>query len=238
MALLLASLFFYAWGETIYVVLMLFSITTNYFYGLWIHNAQQKDKSGKPIVVLSIITNFGMLAFFKYANFFVYNLNIFLSFIGIVPVSLSSIHLPIGISFFTFQAISYIIDLYRKDATVQKNPINIALYISLFPQLIAGPIIRYHDVAKQIMTRSTRVDDFAYGIKTVHYRFREKSIDCQYRRKSGRSCFFAIPSYSSCPSRMARHHFLYDSDLFRLFRIFGYGDRFGANVWISFSRKF
>lgn len=165
MALLLASLFFYAWGETIYVVLMLFSITTNYFYGLWIHNAQQKDKSGRPIVVFSIITNFGMLAFFKYANFFADNLNLFLSLIGLSPVSLSSIHLPIGISFFTFQAISYTIDLYRKDAFLQKNPINIALYISLFPQLIAGPIIRYHDVAGQIINRSTRMDDLVYGVK-------------------------------------------------------------------------
>jgi len=165
LALLLASLFFYAWGETIYVVLMLFSIATNYAYGLWIHNAQQKDKSGKPIVVLSIITNFGMLAFFKYANFFADNLNLFLSLIELSPVRLSSVHLPIGISFFTFQAISYTIDLYRKDATVQKNPINIALYISLFPQLIAGPIIRYHDVAGQIINRSTRMDDFVYGVK-------------------------------------------------------------------------
>lgn len=163
--LLGASLLFYTWGENIYVLLMLCSILINYVFGLCIDRAQQQGGKGKGALVGAIAANLGLLIFFKYANFFAANLNLLLTKAHLDPVDFPSIHLPIGISFFTFQAMSYVIDLYRRESEVQKNPINIALYISLFPQLIAGPIVRYHDIARQITSRVTTADDFAYGIR-------------------------------------------------------------------------
>ncbi len=163
--LLTSSLVFYAWGETIYVLLMLVSILVNYCFGLFIDLAQQQGKTGKPALVGAVAINLLLLIFFKYANFLVANLNGLLQRLDLDPVSFPHIHLPIGISFFTFQAMSYVIDLYRRQSKVQKNPINIALYISLFPQLIAGPIVRYHDIAKQISNRITTTADMASGIR-------------------------------------------------------------------------
>ena len=163
--LLAASLFFYAWGENVFVLLMLVSITLNYFFGLLIEKAQLSGKKGKFPLVLAIGANLGFLGFFKYANFIVANLNTFLGYLGFAEIVLRDVHLPIGISFFTFQALSYVIDLYRREAPVQRNPINIALYISLFPQLIAGPIVRYNDIAEQITGRTTRFDDFSSGVQ-------------------------------------------------------------------------
>ena len=116
-------------------------------------------------LVLAIVANLGLLGFFKYANFVIVNLNTILVKLEISPVIIEQIHLPIGISFFTFQALSYVIDLYRKESTVQKNPINIALYVSLFPQLIAGPIVRYNDIASQLVERRTRFEDVSCGVQ-------------------------------------------------------------------------
>ncbi|MBE0586337.1 MAG: MBOAT family protein, partial [Desulfofustis sp.] len=163
--LLAASLLFYAWGENVFVLLMLISIALNYCFGLLIDHSQQRGWSGKIPLILALLTNLGLLGFFKYANFLIDNLNTILINLDFEPVEMQAVHLPIGISFFTFQALSYVIDLYRGQASVQKSPINVALYISLFPQLIAGPIVRYHDVAEQIVHRTTRFDDFTYGIR-------------------------------------------------------------------------
>ncbi|XOF35153.1 MAG: MBOAT family O-acyltransferase [Candidatus Electrothrix sp. YB6] len=163
--LLLASLFFYAWGETVYVLLMLCSILVNYSFGLLIDRARQQEKTGKAALGTAVTINLLLLGFFKYADFLVANLNTVLRHLHLDPLGLPQVHLPIGISFFTFQAMSYVIDLYRGESKVQKNPINIALYISLFPQLIAGPIVRYHDVARQIISRRTTVEDLASGIR-------------------------------------------------------------------------
>jgi alginate O-acetyltransferase complex protein AlgI len=163
--LLAASLAFYAWGENIFVLLMLGSILVNYVFGLLIDRAQKRGGTGRGALVCAVAANLGLLGFFKYANFIVDNLNTVLAALQLEPVTLQEVHLPIGISFFTFQALSYVIDLYRRDAQVQKNPINIALYISLFPQLIAGPIVRYHDIATQIALRTTSFADFGYGVR-------------------------------------------------------------------------
>jgi len=114
---------------------------------------------------MAVSLNLGLLSAFKYANFIIDNLNVLLSFLQIGGVILPPVHLPIGISFFTFQALSYVVDVYRNDAAVQKNPINIGLYIALFPQLIAGPIVRYHDVAGQIILRSVSRHGFAEGVE-------------------------------------------------------------------------
>jgi len=162
--LLLASLFFYAWGEAFYLIIMLVSILSNYFLGLLMVKFRDR-KSGKLIIALSLVVNLGLLGFFKYANFILANFNSVLWNLGFDPIQLDTVHLPIGISFFTFQALSYVIDVYRRDADVQRNPIDVALYISLFPQLIAGPIVRYRDVAAQLIHRVVTIDGFASGVK-------------------------------------------------------------------------
>jgi alginate O-acetyltransferase complex protein AlgI len=150
--LLAASLIFYAWGEVYYVFLMLFSILINYGFGLAIDSIRQ-DKSKKLVLVAAVSSNLFILICLKYGNFITDNINIILSKLSLTTIDLAQIPLPIGISFFTFQAMSYVIDVYRKDAKVQKNILDLALYISLFPQLIAGPIVRFHDVAEQIRHR-------------------------------------------------------------------------------------
>jgi len=164
--LLLASLFFYAWGEIGYVLLMLFSIGINYLFGILIDRARRENRATGMVLAAGVTLNLLPLAFFKYGNFLVDNCNqLLLSPLGIEPIALAPIHLPIGISFFTFQAISYIVDVYRRQATVQHRPVNLALYIALFPQLIAGPIVRYRDVALQITKRSTSLEDFQSGVQ-------------------------------------------------------------------------
>ena len=163
--LLAASLLFYAWGETVYLLVMLFSIAANYLFGLLIDQARQRGRRGRLAFVFAVATNLGLLGFFKYANFFVDNLNQLLQVLGVAPVEVGRVHLPIGISFFTFQALSYIIDLYRDETRVQRSLLNFALYKALFPQLIAGPIVRYRDVAREIEQRTVSLHDFAGGVQ-------------------------------------------------------------------------
>ena len=165
LVLLIASLLFYTWGEVGYVLLMLFSISINWIFGILIDSSKSKPKKCKFFLIVGITLNLVPLTFFKYGNFLLDNLSylglesIFGTLVGI------HIHLPIGISFFTFQAISYIVDVYRNTADVQKQPIALALYISLFPQLIAGPIVRYHDIARQIVQRTVTFEGFQYGVQ-------------------------------------------------------------------------
>ncbi|MBZ2174267.1 MBOAT family protein [Schnuerera sp. xch1] len=155
--LLLFSLIFYAWGEPKYVFLMIASIVINYILGIKIsHNS----KARKLWFAFSIIFNLGILIIFKYTNFIIDTIN---SAIG-VSINIPQIALPLGISFFTFQMVSYIIDVYRRDTEVQESIVNLALYISLFPQLIAGPIVRYQTVDKQINNREHSMNKFAVGV--------------------------------------------------------------------------
>ncbi|WP_332500374.1 MBOAT family O-acyltransferase [Clostridium sp.] len=158
--LLLASLIFYAWGEPVYVLLMLFSILANYGFGLLVAGGRSKSIS-KFYVGLSLVFNLGLLGVFKYTGFIMSNIN---SLFGL-DIPYPSLQLPLGISFFTFQALSYVIDVYRNDAKVQKNLFNLALYIALFPQLVAGPIVRYQSVADQMVSRSHTVEKFGEGVK-------------------------------------------------------------------------
>ncbi len=168
--LLIFSIIFYSWGEPKYVVLMLLSILINYIYGLLIDKYNSKKKI---ILICAIITNLGLLGYFKYFNFFALNVNRLFNFEAI-PVQ--DIALPIGISFYTFQIISYLIDLYRQEIKVQKNILNLALYIAFFPQLIAGPIIKYHDIDKQISNRTVTLNKFATGIRRFVYGLAKKVI--------------------------------------------------------------
>ena len=162
--LLLASLFFYAWGETVYVLLMLVSILANYGVGLAIDRTRH-SRFPKFWLATGISVNLVLLIIFKYANFLADNLNVLLHTANLPLVTLEPVHLPLGISFFTFQAMSYILDVYRGDAAVQKRFSNIALYIALFPQLVAGPIVRYHDVAKQLLFRPTDASLVVSGMR-------------------------------------------------------------------------
>ncbi|MCI5220083.1 MAG: MBOAT family protein, partial [Candidatus Electrothrix sp. LOE2] len=126
--LLLVSLLFYAWGETGYVLLMLVSVLANWLFGLLIEREKARGKSGTGALATGIIVNLLPLLFFKYSNFLIDNLNAFLPIPGVHPIKLAPVHLPIGISFYTFQAISYLVDLYRREVEVQRNPINLSLY--------------------------------------------------------------------------------------------------------------
>ena len=159
--LLFFSLIFYAWGEPIYVLLMIFSIILNFISGLAVHKSGENIKKKKTALICSVVVNLALLGFFKYADFLITNLNL----IPNVNIPALNISLPIGISFFTFQAMSYVIDVYRGKAEVQKNILNFGLYISLFPQLIAGPIVRYSTVAEEINNRKVSFDLASSGIK-------------------------------------------------------------------------
>ena len=160
--LLAVSLFFYAWGEPIYILLMIFSACVDYVHGLFIHKYRISQKvKAKIALISSLIVNIGILTFFKYADFLVENINALLG-TGIEPLNLP---LPIGISFYTFQTMSYSIDIYRGHVAPQKNPITLALYVTLFPQLIAGPIVRYETIAKELKQRTLNLQQFSDGVR-------------------------------------------------------------------------
>jgi alginate O-acetyltransferase complex protein AlgI len=158
--LLIISLFFYSWGEPVYVILLLFSILVDYTVGRGI-DRHRGNKKAKYYLLVSMFLNLGLLGFFKYADFLLINLNSILN-VSIRPLNLP---LPIGISFFTFQTMSYSIDLYRGKVKVQKNIISFATYVCLFPQLIAGPIVRYATVEHELNHRKISTDDVIYGLE-------------------------------------------------------------------------
>ena len=154
--LLIASVVFYSFGEPVYVVLMLISALANWAAGI----ALTKTVRRRFAVVCAIVANLGLLVVFKYADMLIGCVN---GLFGL-QIPATNLPLPIGISFFTFQAMSYVIDVYRGEVTAQKNFLNVLLYISFFPQLIAGPIVKYHDIAKQLSDRHADVSDIANGL--------------------------------------------------------------------------
>ena len=167
--LTLASLFFYAWGEPKTVFLMILSILVNYAAGLLMKKYRDKRKT---ILILSVIYNLGVLFVFKYLNFTAETLN---SIFG-TNIAIARIALPIGISFYTFQIMSYVIDVYREKCEAQTNILSLALYISLFPQLIAGPIVRYVDIEKQIRDRQITTDGLYEGFLRFATGFAKKIL--------------------------------------------------------------
>lgn len=162
--LLLTSLLFYAWGEPQLTWVMLASMSANYLFGLWLGHLAGKN-SAKYVLIFAIVLNLSALGLFKYAHFAAGALSQLFVPLGLPDVQIAAIAMPLGISFYTFHALSYLIDVYRKDAQVQRNPFDVALYLTLFPQLIAGPILRYHDVADQLAKRTVTSDDFGIGIQ-------------------------------------------------------------------------
>lgn len=161
--LFIVSLIFYAWGEPVYVVLMLFSTLVDYVHGLLVAKYKRagRMRAAKLAVASSAVINLSLLGFFKYAGFIVDNINNIFS----LSLEFPELALPIGISFYTFQTMSYTIDVYKGDAEPQKNIIDFGAYVTLFPQLIAGPIVQYKTVADQLNHRVHTFDDFAYGIR-------------------------------------------------------------------------
>lgn len=154
--LLLASILFYAWGEPIYVVLMLFSCVFNYVCGLDIG----KDRGNKKLkLAFAVAVNLVILAFFKYWGFLLENINA----LPFLDIPYHELALPVGISFYTFQAISYLVDVYREEVEPQKNLLDFSLYLSMFPQLVAGPIVKYHDIAEQLRNRVLTFDNIVAG---------------------------------------------------------------------------
>lgn len=162
LVLFLLSLVFYAWGEPVYVVLMLFSTVVDYTHGLLVQRFKEQGQMGKAkmVVLSSAVINLFLLCFFKYSDFLINNIN---HIFGTTIANLN-LGLPIGISFYTFQTMSYTIDVYRGDARVQKNIISFGTYVALFPQLIAGPIVQYKTVDEQINNRKTTWESFSYGV--------------------------------------------------------------------------
>lgn len=156
--LIAASLVFYSYGEPVYVLLMIFSSLLNYVCARLVSS---KNGRGKAALVAAVIINLGILAVFKYSGFFVETIN---SVTGLM-IPVPQIDLPIGISFFTFQALSYVIDVYRKTVEPQKNYFYVLLYITFFPQLIAGPIVKYRDISEQIVAREQSVEKVAEGMR-------------------------------------------------------------------------
>lgn len=158
--LLLASLVFYFYGERIYILLILFTTLSAYLHGLWIERLKGKP-TARLAFISSIIFTLGLLGFFKYGNFVLTNVNALFD----TQLALLQLSLPIGISFYSFQTLSYTIDVYRGQTAAQRNLIDFATYVTLFPQLIAGPIVRYADIAEELKSRTNSFANFAYGVE-------------------------------------------------------------------------
>ena len=162
--LFVVSLIFYGWGEPKYIVVMLFSILVAYIFGFFVGKYRESaPKKARAYHIVSILLNLSALLFFKYANFFIENLALLPGLGGLKPIE--GLKLPVGISFYTFQIMSYTIDVYRGDARVQRRIVPFGAYVTLFPQLIAGPIVRYSDVDEQLTNRKETVDKFASGVQ-------------------------------------------------------------------------
>lgn len=167
--LLLSGLFFYAWGEPVYVVIMIFSSFIDYAAGLIIDKYDDNQKKRTAALLVSLIINLGLLGVFKYSGFFA----------GIFGIEIKQLPLPIGISFYTFQSMSYTIDMYMRKIKVQRSFLNFATYVSLFPQIVAGPIVRYEDVQNEIDSRKTKY--FSSGRRSRNFCSRtfQKGIACK-----------------------------------------------------------
>lgn len=163
LSILLSSLFFYAWGEPVYIVLMIFSIFNDYFHAIYIDKFKKSNRlqAAKYLLVSSVVINLGLLFFFKYSNFLIDNLNYLFN----MELGSLNLALPIGISFYTFQTMSYTIDVYRGKVNVQKSIISLGTYVALFPQLVAGPIVRYITIEDELENRKESFQLFAEGLR-------------------------------------------------------------------------
>lgn len=191
--LLGASLFFYAWGDGGYVILLLASVLVNYAFGVLIDRYRERNRTAQLFLWLAIIINLGGLAWYKYAEFVMNNVNFFLARLHLPLLKVAAHHLPLGISFFTFQAIAYLIDVYRAENEAQRHPVRFALFMALFPKITAGPIIRYGEVAADLGQRSFNLEMFSYGIKRFIIGLGKKIIIANTLAKTA-DLVFSIPS--------------------------------------------
>ena len=176
LALFLLSLVFYGWDKPIYIPVMLFSVTVSYLCGFPIGKYRDRDRHQARVwLVVSLVLNLSVLVFFKYTNFIIENLRLIPPLAGVLH-PLEWLELPIGISFYTFQIMSYSIDLYRGENETQRSYIAFGTYVALFPQLIAGPIVRYRDVDRQLLSRTHTVDRFASGVRRFAVGFGKKIL--------------------------------------------------------------
>ena len=158
--LLIASILFYAWGEPRYLAIMFLTILVNYIGANYISRSKNQ-KHRKLLLMATIIVDLSFLFYFKYFNFVMDNINAVFN----MDIKFIDVVMPIGISFYTFQAMSYVIDVYRKEVKAQRDIYKLALYITLFPQLVAGPIVKYHDISEQIDSREVNFEKVSYGAK-------------------------------------------------------------------------
>ncbi|MCB0768872.1 MAG: MBOAT family protein [Flavobacteriales bacterium] len=218
--LTIASLFFYAWGETLYVMVMLGSILLNYIMGLWL-GAATAPTARKIAITVAVVSNLGLLAWFKYANFLFANLSVLLHDLGLEIPDLEPVQLPIGISFFTFQSLSYVIDVHRREVPEQRRIGHLALYISLFPQLIAGPIVRYQDVMTQIDDRRIDLEGFTIGVRRFIIGLGKKLLIADQAARVA-DAIFAIPDAAMPASVAWLGTFAYSIQIY--FDFSGYSD--------------
>lgn len=178
--LFIVNIIFYAWGEPIFILLLLGSMIFNYVWGILIQKFQDSKKKSKALLITGLIANLFILIFFKYFMMLGDAFNAIIGLAGAKPVPILQIALPVGISFYTFQSLSYLIDVYRKDVKAQPNFIKYGLYIAFFPQLIAGPIVRYKDINDQIDQRVITPEKFADGVKRFVIGLGQKVIFANY----------------------------------------------------------
>ena len=226
--LLIFSLLFYAWGEPAYLLILLASVIMNWGLGLLMESL---PKHKKGVLVLSLIGNIGIIGYFKYCNFILGTID------AVLPISLPryDIALPIGISFFTFQAMSYIIDLYRGQYKAQKSLLNLALYISFFPQLIAGPIVKYKDIEEQILNRNADLEKRATGFRRFIYGLGKKVIISNVLAQVVDTIYgMDLGEISGSMAWLAAICYMLEIYYLRIFR---YGYWTWKNVWIRVPRE-
>ena len=222
--LLLASLVFYAWGEPVYVFLMIGSIAVNWLIGLLMARFADTPRE-KMVLALGIAFDLVVLAYFKYAGFFAASVLAHVPGLEHTAAQFHAPRLPIGISFFTFHAMSYLVDIYRRQARALRNPLNMGVYITMFPQLIAGPIIRFHDVAEQILRRRNTLGRFASGVERFSYGLGKKMLIANPLGAVADSAFGMDPPIPAHRRRLGRHRLLCAADLLRLRRLLRHGHR-------------
>ena len=199
-ALLLGSLAFYIWGGGTLVVILLISILSDYCCGLLVYWKRSSSRWVAIGVTLSMVVNLSLLWYFKYANFLVAEIGNLGHFFNLGGFSWATVVLPIGISFYTFQSMSYVIDISRGLSRPQKNPVNFALFVSMFPQLIAGPIVRYHEIEGAIRKRATRISDFSKGAVRFAYGLAKKVVIADSVGAMADVAFAAKPNELTTPT--------------------------------------
>ena len=236
-ALFIASVFFYTWGEKEYVKVLLASLVVNYLLARAIGREQARGKIGKAVVGSAVVFNLGLLGYFKYAGFVCRNLSPLWEELGGRAFSAGDVHLPIGISFFSFQAMSYVIDVYRRDVPADRNFLRFGLYVFLFPHLIAGPIVRYRDIAGQLKHRPASLDQFAEGVRRLVAGLGKKLLIADTLAVTADAAFQVPPGELSLAAASARTRLLQSANLLRFLGLLGYGHRSRQTLRVRFPRK-